>query len=109
MLEVRVTVLKGALFLTLAYAFGATILLGLPVYYLLRRRGSVGLIVSVLTGGFLALTAALLVLLISEGLQFNFEDVYGLMAKIFGCGLIGGLVFWFCAFWRDPALISVRP
>ncbi len=103
MLEVNTNILEVASFVILVYAFGSTIVLGLPVYFLLRTRGLISPVTSVLAGGFVALMSALLVLLSGEGAQSNIEGFSGLLAKIFGCGLIAGLVFWLCAFWRDPA------
>ena len=93
-------------FMTSVYAFGATIVLGLPIYGLLRKRVSFTPVVSALTGGLVALAAALLVLLSGEGGESNFANLSGLVAMVFGYGLIGGLVFWLCAFWRDPAFMK---
>ncbi|MBM6595519.1 hypothetical protein [Microvirga pudoricolor] len=107
MLEVKTTALKTAAFVTSVCAFGATIILGLPVYCLLRRRGSISPLMSVLTGGMVAFTAASLVLIGNDWAHTSIETVSGLLAKIFVCGLLGGLVFWLCAFWRDPDLIVV--
>jgi hypothetical protein len=112
-LEVNLTILRIVLIVALAYAFSATIIFGVPFYFLLRKKVSLSPIITAVTGGFVALMAALLLVMTDQGTRSDLADLGAalmLMATFSGCGLIAGLVFWVCAFWRNPASIkSVRP
>ena len=110
MLAVHIEVLKIASFVTFIYALASTIILGIPLYYLLRKRVLLSPMVSILAGGLVALAATLLLVLSDEGTRSNMAETFGFVATSFICGLIAGLVFWLCAFWRGPAFMkSVRP
>jgi len=103
--------------------YPAIVLLGVPAYLLLRRRLSPRLITVALAGGVIAAAPwAVLLLLLPhptdawvgrchtvinghttwcgylEGMKF--------IALVFGLGVIGGIVFWICAVWRDANLIG---
>jgi hypothetical protein len=98
------------------------VLLGLPAYFMLRRRLSPRLITVALAGGLIAAApwSVLMPLLPNpsdawigschtvidghttwcgylEGMKF--------VALVFGLGIIGGLAFWICAIWRDARLV----
>jgi hypothetical protein len=112
LLEVNLMILRIFLIVALPYAFSATVIFGVPLYFLLRRKVSLSPIITAVTGGFVALMAALLLMLTDQGTRSDLADLGAalrMMATFSGCGLIAGLVFWICAFWRNPASIeSVR-
>ena len=109
-LEVNLTILRIVLIVALAYAFSATIIFGVPLYFLLRKKVSLSPVITAVTGGFVALMAAFLLMLTDQGTRSDLGAALMLMAIFSGCGLIAGLVFWICAFWRNPTPIkSVRP
>ncbi len=106
-LRLELEFLELEAYVVVVFAFGATVLLGLPIYYLLHKTVSVTPALSVLVGWLVACTP-LLILTLGDGMALFF-DHYDLLARVSGGGLIGGLIFWLCAFWRGPALINVRP
>jgi len=106
-------------------AYPATILLGVPAYFVLRRRMRPLLVSLLLAGGLIAAAPwpALMLLLPNpqdawiggchtvvdgkttwcgywEGVKF--------IGWIFALGATGGVAFWICVVWRDPKLGSNR-
>jgi hypothetical protein len=103
--------------------YPATVLLGLPAYFLLRRRLSPKLVTVALVGGLIAAAPWPVLMLLSpnphdawigscqtvmdgrttwcgylEGMKF--------VALVFCLGVIGGITFWICAIWRDARLLG---
>jgi hypothetical protein len=103
--------------------YPATVLLGLPAYFVLRRRLSPGLIAVALAGGLIAAAPWPALMLLSsnpddawigschtvidgrttwcgylEGMKF--------VALVFCLGATGGITFWICAVWRDARLVG---
>jgi len=110
-LVIGLVVLRIAGIIGLAIAFAGTIVIGLPAYFLMRKKVSSSPSLSALAGGCVALVTTILVVLIDSGTQSSgMAGIASLMAILFGCGLIAGFVFWLCAFWRIPAFVkNARP
>ncbi|HTO80976.1 MAG TPA: hypothetical protein VMQ73_02025 [Methylomirabilota bacterium] len=105
--------------------YPATMLLGIPAYFLLRPRLRPRLITIALCGGIIAAVPWLVVGLLLP--NPSYADIDGcrtvvaghttwcgywedlkFIAFVFGLGTIGGVVFWICAVWRDADLIGPR-
>lgn len=103
--------------------YPAVVLLGVPAYFLLRRRLRPRLLTLASAGGIIAVApwAAMLPMLSnpSDGWIGSCHTVIGgqatlcgylegvkFMALVFGLGTIGGIVFWICAIWGDPNFIG---
>jgi hypothetical protein len=103
--------------------YPAVVLLGVPAYFLLRRRLRPRLITVALAGGLIAAApwAAWLPLLPNPSDAWDsrchrvidghttlcgyVEDMQ-FIALVFGLGVIGGIAFWICAIWRDANLVG---
>ena len=104
--EFKLVFLRMVLLVTWVFAFGSAIVFGLPVYYMFRRRLSSSPAAASLAGGLIALTSGLLVVLFETEIRSNAAGAVGFMASVLGSGLIAGLVFWICAFWRDTGSVK---
>jgi hypothetical protein len=102
--------------------YPATVLLGLPAYFMLRRRLSPRLITVALAGGLIAAAPwSMLMPLLPNPSDAWIESCHTVIAGhttwcgylegmkfvalVFGLGVIGGLAFWVCAIWRDARLV----
>ena len=108
---------------TVYAAYPATLVLGLPTYFALRRRIRPRLMLILPVAGLIAAAPwpVLLLLLpkprdawigschtVVEGTTTLCGYLEGLkfIALVFGLGAIGGAAFWLCVVWRDPRLGS---
>lgn len=88
--------LKIAVFGLLVFALPATVLLGLPLYLVLRRRVRLTVITAASAGAVVGAAPALLMnlALLSQGLARNAAEVLALPLLATAPGALGGLVFW---------------
>jgi hypothetical protein len=90
--------------------FGAypSALICVPVYLTLRRRLRPKLVYVAATAGLTVMAPWSVLLLFSatanqyQSTWSGLQELAGAAGAIFLLGALGGLVFWFCAVWRDP-------
>ena len=107
-------------------AYPATVLFGLPAFFLLRRRLKPRLASVVLVGGLVAAAPWLLIVvfvpnpdsaMIGEHVTVNHgvKTIWGwieglkLVGGVFLLGLLGGIAFWFAALWRPLSDARTAP
>jgi hypothetical protein len=105
-------------------ALPATIVLGIPAYFILRNWCRPHVATIVLVGGLIAIIPWVLLFIIGgpeQGQVGNcvttingqmtwcgFVGALEVLAEIFAFGAFGGLVFWFCAVWH-AGLLDEQP
>ncbi len=119
-------VLNFALAVALIGGFPAALVLGVPVYLLLRRRLRPKVPVVVLVGGLIAATPWLAMMAVMknptsaaigtcqtvlDGQTTWCGYLVGLkfLSLIFGFGAVGGLTFWIAVVWNDPRMAGKGP
>ena len=97
-----------------------TILIGLPLYLVLRNRVRLRVWIVMLAGGFVAVVPWVILSLLSPADYASLGDCvsvingrttwcghvrnFELYALLFALGAVGGLVFWICAVWKGFGL-----
>jgi hypothetical protein len=91
-------------------AYPATILFGLPAYFILKRRVRPSLIATGLVGGVIAMAPWSIITLLAA-LRSPFSSILLLqlvfIAKCFCVGFAGGAVFYFIAAWQPGRMPEV--
>jgi hypothetical protein len=111
----------GLFLVSLFYgAIPATILIGIPAYFVLRNRVRPRLITLAAGGGVVAIVPWVIILMLSVGDHAEVGDCVAVvngrttwcgyldnlkfLGMIFGLGVFGGIVFWSCVVWGDLRL-----
>jgi hypothetical protein len=119
-------ILNFAITVALIGGFPAALVLGVPVYLLLRRRLRPKLPVVVFFGGLIAAMPWLAIMgvmknptsaaigtcqTVLDGQTTWCGYLVGLkfLSLIFGFGAVGGLTFWIAVVWKDPRLAGKEP
>jgi hypothetical protein len=102
--SVRLGVISILFFLaTWVFAFGSTIILGGPIYLLLRRSVRPHLPIVAFVGGLIGVPPAAWILINSfEGPLGTAPNAVKFLGEFFLFGIVGGIIFWLCTVWRDP-------
>jgi hypothetical protein len=80
-----------------------TLIVGVPLYLVLRRRMRFTPGRAAAFGGGLAVVVVSYLAVIGAAPPFFYPEDPSTFALFAGPGLLAGLSFWLCAFWRDPA------